>query len=427
MDLKLSGKAINGEVRIITSKAVLQRQLICAALCRESTVIEGVSLSEDISAVIGCLEAVGAEFEHKSSELKVIPIKRKKKNITTLDCRESGAALRFMLPVIAAWGQPACIIGSESLVNRPIAPLLDVLSANGCRIEGERLPLKLQGRLEAKSLAIRGDISSQYISGLLLAMPLLGTDCHLYVSGGLQSSSYVELTLAVMRQFGIEVSRIGFEHFYIQAGSCYHSPKQIRTEGDWSNAAFGLAAAAISQSLGFTVSGLNINSKQGDRHIIKLLADCGAKLECGLDYVKLSAVDELKPFSLNAAEYPDLVPIAAVLAAACNGKSIIYNTKRLQYKESDRLHTTCALINSLGGSTELEGETLIINGIGGLLGGRVMSYNDHRIAMSAAVAALICRDSVIIEDAESVNKSYPDFFEEMAKRGMKICSAMAEN
>ncbi len=419
MTLTVSGRRLKGTATAPASKSVLHRLLICAALSDVPTVLENCSLSQDITATAECLRALGADITVNGAEMTVQPIREVQAN-AQLDCGESGSTLRFLLPIAAALGG-AQFTGRGRLAERPLSPLYELLCDNGCILspQGE-FPLTVSGKLNGERFCIDGGVSSQFISGLLLAAPLTGRTCEICVTGTVESRPYIDLTIAAMRRFGVEVIENG-AIFTVAAGSRYRSPGRVAAEGDWSNGAFWLVAAAILREGGLCVAGLEADSLQGDRAIATLLCEAGATVGESKDGFCVSGSSLRYPLRVDAAQIPDLVPILAVLAAAIPGRSVIYNARRLRLKESDRLCSVHAMLTALGGTVTMDEESLTIEGTGQLVGGTVDACNDHRIAMSAAVAACICEQPVVINGAEAVRKSYPSFFKEFAERGMCVC------
>ena len=402
MTVTVSGQRLHGTVAVPASKSVLHRLLICAALADAPTVLTNTTMSQDIEATAACLRAMGADITVGEDTITVVPINTAV-TMPLLDCGESGSTIRFLLPVAAALGG-AAFTGRGRLAQRPLSPLYELLCDNGCTLSPQgTFPLTVAGRLRGERFVIDGGVSSQFISGLLMAAPLIG-GCEIVVTGAVESRPYIDLTIAAMRRFGVAVEADGTV-FRVLSGSRYRSPARVEAEGDWSNAAFWLAAKAMTGSA-LEITGLDPASLQGDRAITTFLHG--------------------KPFEADVAQIPDLVPILAVLAAGANGRSVIGNARRLRLKESDRLQSVGAMITALGGDVQVAEESLIIDGHGWLRGGTVDAYNDHRIVMAAAVAACICDGAVEIRGAEAVNKSYPHFFKEWEERGMNVCPRYSE-
>lgn len=420
MTVTLSGKALVGETAIIASKSVVHRLLICAALCDTPTVLTGVTYSEDIEATIACLRALAADIRCEDDCVTVMP-RTEKRAQAVLNCGESGSTLRFLLPIAAALGG-AQFTGRGRLSQRPLTPVYAVLQQHGCELSAEGVfPLTVSGVLQGDTFEINGSLSSQFISGLLMAVPLFNKPCRVRVVGEMTSYPYIALTMEALAKFGVAVQRDG--NVFTVSGR-YVSPESLPAEGDWSNAAFWLTGAAISHSEEFALDGLAAESVQGDRRITALLREAGFTVTLQNGRWRVSG-EGTRALRVDAEDIPDLVPIVAVLATALSGETVIYHAQRLIHKESNRLESVHAMLTALGGSARLTNDGLVITGTP-LAGGTVDSYNDHRIVMAAAIAALRCREPVTILGAEAVRKSYPTFFEELGKRGMQVCRAVGD-
>ena len=329
-----------------------------------------------------------------------------------LDCGESGSTLRFLLPVVGALGAKGHFKMHGRLPLRPLAPLDEELKKHGMFLKKQGDELYFEGKLSAGAYLMPGNVSSQYISGLLFALPLLKGDSILTVTGLLESRDYVLMTEEALAKAGIVFEKNG-NTYRICGGRHYDMPKELAVEGDFSNAAFFLSIGALSYE-GVTVTGLNTASLQGDRRIVEILEAFGAKVTVEGDSVNVRG-GELAGITIDAALIPDLVPVLSVVAAGAKGETRIINAARLRLKESDRLKSTADLINGLGGKCEELEDGLVITGNGSLKGGTADTCNDHRIAMAAAVAACISEDKVILTDEKCVAKSYPGFFEDFGK------------
>ena len=405
----------SGTVTAPPSKSDVHRAIICAALSGGVCTITPVALSNDIKATIGCVEALGAKTSIEKDVLTVDGTDIFKNKTATLDCIESGSTLRFLIPVAAAGGIDAEFIGSGSLVTRPIGLYNDILPDKGVTLDNDNgLPLKISGKLKAGVFKVPGNISSQFISGLLFALPLLRGDSDIILTSPIQSAGYINMTIRTMEKFGIEVD-VTDTGWHVR-GSQHYIPSDYKTDGDWSQAAFYLVSGAINGEI--TVNNLNTDSKQGDRKIAELLREFGADViqEADSATVKKS---KLSAIEINASQIPDLVPALAVCAAFAEGITKITNAERLRIKESDRLKSTAALINSLGGNAAELPDGLEITGSKSLIGGTAKGFNDHRIVMSAAVCAAGSQNPIICTDALSVNKSYPGFFSDYNSVGGK--------
>jgi 3-phosphoshikimate 1-carboxyvinyltransferase len=403
---------VNGSVSAIAAKSQVHRLLICAALANESTKIYLNTSSEDIDATASSITALGAKVFHGGNFLLVSPIEpsnRGERSPSLIDCGESGSTLRFLLPVAAALGKNCVFTGHGRLPLRPHTPLLDALKSGGVRIGGD-FPITVNQKLQNGVFELPGNVSSQYFSGLLMALPLLNGSSKIIANGKLESAGYIEATLEVMAQFGVFAKKTahGFE---IEGGQSYKTPGKTTAEGDWSNAAFWLCAGALGGNI--TVSGLRENSLQGDREIIDVLKNFGASVKITEDNFFVSG-GKLKAITVNAENIPDIVPIIACVASVADGQTVIEGAARLRIKESDRLKTTAGLINDLGGNCVETPDGLVITGKpGGLNGGIANGAGDHRLVMCAAILASVCRQSVTVLGAEAVNKSYPGFFNDL--------------
>ena len=381
-----------GTVSIPASKSQAHRLLICAALGQAPAEIRCRGISKDIAATIGCLNALGAEIAVSGDCITVKPITAVPEGLCHLPCGESGSTLRFLLPVAGALGAEAVFHMEGRLPQRPLHPLDEVLTAHGMTIRQEDALLYVSGRLQPGDFALPGNVSSQYISGLLMALPLLNSGSTLAVTGELESAAYVTMTEDTLRRGGI-VLRKSDASWHISGGQRCRFPAQLSAEGDWSNAAFFLCMGALSPE-GVTVRGLDLASSQGDRAVLNILAAMGAKISTKEDAVTV------RRSTLTG-------------VAGAEGDTRIFNAGRLRLKESDRLSTTAALLTALGGSVEEQPSGLIVHGRGRLTGGTADACGDHRIAMSAAAAACICEKDITVTGSECVSKSYPRFWEDL--------------
>lgn len=396
MDIIVHPCLLDGEIEAVSSKSVAHRLFICAALADGQTAITLKNANKDITATENCIKALGGDIERSGFEYVVTPINACKRS-RIYDCGESGSTLRFLFPVICALGAGGTFIGGGRLPDRPIKELVSVVK--GCDISGDSLPITVDGKLQSGDFYIAGNVSSQYISGLLFALPLLGGDSRIILTCPLESAAYVDLTLSALKAFGVTAEKTDYG-FFVKGGQKYVTPEKVAVEGDWSNAAFFITASAIGNLV--KVNGLDPASAQGDKVIKKLLLDFRSG---GTE--------------IDASGIPDLVPILSVAAAYSSGRTVIKNAARLRLKESDRLAAVSAMIKGMGGNIEKTFDGLIINGAGGLKGGRVDGCNDHRIVMSAVIAATRADGDTLITGAEAVEKSYPAFFEDFKKLGGK--------
>lgn len=415
MNITITPSQLNGKVCAPPSKSDVHRAIICAALSGGVCEVAPVSLSDDIKATIGCIEALGARTVLKGDVLTIDGSDMFKSQTAVLDCFESGSTLRFFIPIAAAGGVKTTFIGRGRLPERPLGVYFDCLPEAGVKCEAENnLPLTIDGKLRSGIFNIAGNVSSQFITGLLFALPLVKGDSKIVLTTELQSEGYVDMTIRCMERFDVYVERTDYG-YYIK-GSQNYKPQNYRTDGDWSQAAFFMTAGALSGNV--EVEGLRLTSAQGDMEVIEILESLGADISVKKNSVTVKK-SELKAAEIDAAQIPDLVPILAVAASAAKGKTRIYNAERLRAKESDRLQSTADMINALGGRAEIILDELHIEGVENLKGGIVNGCNDHRIVMAASVAALRCENEVTITDRESINKSFPNYFEEYEKLGGK--------
>lgn len=425
---------LHGTVPAIASKSMAHRLIIAAALANGETHVVCNTTCADIDATVRCLEALGSRIEIVEDGFNVHPtMKSSEFGLLralaggTLDCGESGSTLRFMLPIACALGADATFVGTGRLGARPLSPLSDELIAAGAELDGlGSFPLKTHGRIRPGTFKLPGNVSSQYISGLLLAAPLLGSPSTIEVSGSIESRPYINLTIQALKAFGVDINveRIAPHDGrpeltrFTNDGDGYRTPGEVSVEGDWSNAAFWLCAGALGDDP-ITVDGVSLSSAQGDRNILAALSRFGARIVRSTNAATVQP-DKLNGFEMSAQDIPDLVPVMSAVAAFAIGDTVIKDCARLRIKESDRLETTSRELRNLGAEVEIKGDTLIIHGRLALSGGRVSSHNDHRIAMMAAIAATRCTGDVWISGAEAVNKSYPAFFEHFRMLGGNV-------
>ncbi len=421
MNVKLSGKGISGEVIAIPSKSDVHRALICATLSDRSSRVNFSSASEDINATVSCLNSLGAKITVDPSGAEVTPIGKNVNKKAILDCGESGSTIRFMIPVAAALGADSLFTGKGRLAERPLEPLVSVMKRNGCDFSQQGVfPFSVNGQLKSADFEIQGNVSSQFVTGLLFALPLIGGG-KIKIIPPVESKKYIDMTVRTMGEFGVNV-HIEDTTYIVDPSECYTVRNDVySSDGDWSNAAFFLSAAAIKGRV--KCQGVFKNSLQGDKEIVNLLSRFGAKVNWSDDYVEIES-DTLNAIDIDASQIPDLVPVLSVVAAFAEGETKIYNAGRLRIKESDRLSAVATALNTLGADvTELE-DALIIKGNPEVrFNGCVDSFNDHRMVMSCAVAALCSDGDVEIKNAQAVNKSYPSFFDDFVSLG-GICNVL---
>lgn len=448
--VRLHPAALTGTIPAVDAKSYAHRLLMAAALADVPTRIRCRTRSADILATVRVMRALGAEIEDLGEAFLVRPIGMcpAEKGLhpedldeVTLDCGESGTTERFILPIVAALGRKAAVTGAGRLAERPLSPLSDVLRAAGVSLSEEGVfPLHVAGRIGVGDYAIAGNVSSQFVGGLLYALSLQPRESGsraavstLELTGTVESAPYIRMTVEVLRAYGAEVEVSRDERKYVVRGAdasgLLVSPGAAQVEGDWSNAAFWLVAGAIG-GIGtkgisdITVTGLKPDSAQGDRAVAAILERMGAEVRVAGDAVTVRPPENgrLHGLTVDAAQIPDLVPVLSVAAACAEGVTTFVNAGRLRIKESDRLATTAAMLRSLGVEVTEGESTLTVAGRAGrlLTGGTVSGANDHRIVMAAAVAATVASAPVVIEGARAARKSYPDFFRDYAALGGRV-------
>lgn len=429
-------ESVSGTIAAIPSKSHLHRLLIYAAFADNATIIHCRDIgAEDITATIDCLSALGAVIGRNEDGFAVCPVDRVELPYGSAEpiifpCGESGSTLRFMLPVVCALGLRGAFEMKGRLPQRPLAPLDEQLEAHGVRLWREGDILHCEGQLTHGNYSLPGDISSQYVSGLLMALPLLEKPSRLSVTGYVESAGYITLTLQAGAAFGqsIDIDENLYDDtsefelrkktdYKIRATGVFESPGHVETEGDWSNAAFWLCAGAMPNGH-IRITGLKHDSVQGDREICEILRKMGANVKWdGYELVVKSV--KLKAAEIDGRGIPDLIPVLSAVASVASGTTSIRNASRLRIKESDRLRTTAQTISSLGGNIQETSDGLVIEGVEKLRGGTVESHDDHRIAMMAAVASAHCSLPITITGAQAVNKSYPTFWDDLRSLGKK--------
>lgn len=405
-DVKFSPFVPNGTVNVPPSKSDVHRAIICAAMANGVSRISPVALSNDIKATIGCIKALGADAVLENNVLTVDGTNMYKNKTALLDCGESGSTLRFFIPIAAVGNINATFVGKGKLPQRPIGIFTEALPKAGtvCKTEGG-LPLEIKGQLKSGIFEIPGNVSSQFITGLLLALPILEGDSEIVLTSPLESVGYIAMTIRTMKQFGVNIQATE-KGWHIKGGQTYKTC-DYTTDGDWSQAAFFMVLGAVSGKV--TVKGVAKDSTQGDKKCAEILAEFGAKVTQRDNEVTVEKGD-LKAITIDASQIPDLVPVLSVCAAFAEGTTKIINAERLRIKECDRLKATAELLNNLGGKVKELSDGLEITGVSSLKGGNVNGYNDHRIVMSAAVCAARSDEDITATFAMSINKSYPDFY-----------------
>ena len=438
MDIKIKPSKLSGNVVIPPSKSFAHRALICAALSEGKSIVRNIELSDDIRATLEALEELGAtsKIENMSIEIEGIQIMNNdvhdinnnihnmNNNMHIINCNESGSTLRFMIPIAAALGYRCRFEMSGNLGKRPLDVYYDIFDKNGIKYKKGENYLEIDGKLNAGEYDIPGNISSQFITGMLFALSMLEEDSLLKITDKIESKSYIDITLQCLKDFGIEIEHDDYMEFRIKGNQKYKCRKEKQgynkytVEGDFSQGAFFLCADAIGNDV--NIKGLRKDSIQGDKATIDILERMGCERiynEC--NDIKMK-VNSLNSTVIDATDCPDIIPVLSVCAAFANGTTEIINAKRLRIKECDRLSAINEELSKLGASIEEKEDSLIIHGNGNkkLKGGcEVWSHKDHRICMMLSIASTICEEDIIIKDAECISKSYPRFFEDFEKIG----------
>lgn len=402
MDIKIYPSKLIGTVKAPSSKSYSHRMIIAAALADGISEVSNVTDSNDITVTAQAMEALGANVLDDSGTYTVRGIRTPSEK-ADIDCGESGSTLRFIIPIAAALGCESVFSGHGKLPERPITPYVREFASKGVSFEPQSgLPIKITGKLSAGEYSLEGDVSSQFITGLMFALPLCTEDSVIKLTSPLQSKPYADMTIAALKNFGINIFETKMDGLplYLIKGNQKYKPCRVSVEGDYSQAAFFYTANALGSEI--EITNLDPHTSQGDKAIVDIIASCGS---------------EMKPFTVDVGDIPDLVPILAVLGCFTKGTSRIVNAARLKIKESDRLTAIADALNAIGGKVTAGGDYLEMQTVDRFTGGEIDSCNDHRIAMAAAIAAIRSDAPVIIRGAEAVRKSYPRFFEDYKALG----------
>jgi 3-phosphoshikimate 1-carboxyvinyltransferase len=413
-DVKIINGRPKGIVRVPPSKSMGHRAIICGALASGSgrTLIKSPGSSQDIDATIGAMKGLGFRFQRQGGDVSAIDHSGEAAKI--IDCGESGSTLRFLLPIAAALGKAVTFTGRGRLMERPLDAYADIFKQSGVDFFQGEGAVRISGRLKSGGYSLAGDVSSQFVSGLLLALPMVLGDSEIILTTPLESRAYVDMTIDMMARFGVTVQS-NEKGYSIRGGQRYTPVNSCEVEGDYSQAAFFLGAAALGRDV--SCAGLDEKSLQGDRAILQVLEEMGAKVTRKDGVVSVWA-KELKAVTVSAAQIPDLVPPIAALCCFCKGESRIVDAARLRIKESDRLSALAQQLGGLGADINELPDGLVIRGKDMIKGGSADACNDHRIAMAVALASLRCKEKVGLTGWESVKKSYPNFWADFEKEDM---------
>ena len=411
MDKSVSAGSIRGTIAPPSSKSYAQRAIALALLAEGRSILRNIEFCKDTRSALKCIEALGAKVEYIDDSTIAIEGGLKPQS-NTLNVGESGLATRLFTPIASLNPTPITIEGEGTLLYRPMTMMIEPLRQLGVQVRdgGGFLPIEVQGPMHGGDIMVDGSVSSQFITGLLLALPLAQEDTTLHVTSPV-SIPYIDMTIETARLFGVEImhNEGDYTQFFIE-GRQQYTPADISIEGDWSGAATLLVAGAIAGEV--TVKNISTLSKQADTAICHALERAGAGLIIEQDSITVSK-RKLRGFEFDATNAPDLFPALAALAAAAEGESVIIGTDRLRHKESDRAETICREYEKLGIEVDISEKNIMRIQGGEILPATTFSHNDHRIAMSIAISALRCQGEVVIENAECVEKSYPTFFEDL--------------
>lgn len=428
-DLIITPTKLKGTVNITPSKSMAHRAVISACLADGESIIENIELSDDIQATIEGMEAFGASIQiEDAGKRKRLIVQGIGENPTTsdrvIDANESGSTLRFMIPIATLFDGETRFVGRGKLGIRPLDTFEKMFLDQGLRFEPsgtEKLDLKVAGHLQPGTYEMAGNISSQFITGLLYTLPLLAGDSEIVITTELESVGYIELTLEVLREFGIKIDFNEAERRFVVPGNQRFQARNYVVEGDYSQAAFFLSAAALRNEV--TVTGLRTDSNQGDKGILDILEQLKAEIDLAESGVVVNPpADGLRSGEvIDGAQVPDIIPISALVACLSEGTTQIINLKRLRIKESDRLEATKEELAKLGADIKVVGDELHIRGVKSLKGDAIgWSHKDHRMAMMLAIASTVCEKEIVVKDAEYVAKSYPTFWQEFEALGGQI-------
>ena len=415
--------SLNGKVKIPPSKSLCHRAVIAAGLCHGESSIGNISMSEDIMATCEIMEKLGVKIIKLSNKILVsgkdkLQISNDGAAPKELQCNESGSTLRFLIPIAMHTGEKIIFKGRGKLVQRPLKPYYEIFDRQNIKYTMNNccLPLTIEGSLKPGIFELRGDISSQFITGLIYALPLLNGDSIIKITTEIESIGYIDLTLDILSKFGVVIENNNYREFRIK-GNQHYINRDFKVEGDFSQAAFYLAAGVLGGEV--ECLDLNMESLQGDKIIVDIIKNMGGVITMEQGILKASKSD-LKGSIIDASQCPDLVPIVAVLGALSEGTTEIINAARTRIKESDRLKAIATELNKIGAEVIEREDSILIHGKPWLKGGVVNSWNDHRIAMAMAIASIRCTDKLTIEYSGAVKKSYPKFYEDFKSLGGKI-------
>lgn len=422
-DLKIYPSKLEGSVKVPPSKSMAHRAIICASLSDGKSKIDNIDYSDDIIATIEGMRSLGANIIQDNDSLVIDGIYSstvEKREERVIDCNESGSTLRFLVPISLLVPGKSKFIGRGNLGKRPLNTYYKIFDEQGIKYsyEAESLNLNIEGSLKGGEFYVKGNISSQFITGLLFTLPLLKEDSKIIITTDMESKGYIDLTLSAMKDFGVEIINNDYKEFIIKGNQKYISRK-YRVEGDYSQGAFFLCANALGNNI--EVQDLSLNSLQGDKEVVDILARMGVKFINSENGIKNEVINIINSTIIDGSQCPDIIPVLAATASLAKGRTTIINAERLRIKECDRLAAVNSELSKLGVNIIEKDDGLIIDGTCRLEGGiEVWSHKDHRIAMTLAIVATRCKNPIIIKDYECIAKSYPRFFEDYKMLGGKV-------
>ena len=422
-DLKIYPSKLKGEVKIPPSKSMAHRAIICAALSDGLCIIENIDYSDDIIATIDAMNSLGAKIVKHKDYIEVIGAygsDEKAKETRIIDCNESGSTLRFLVPISLLFEGRSKFIGRGNLGKRPLTTYYNIFEKQGIEYSYEEgnLNLVIDGELKAGTFEVEGNVSSQFITGLLFTLPLLNEDSKIIITTEMESKGYIDLTLRAMSDFGVKIINNDYREFIIKGNQKY-SARNYRVEGDYSQAAFFLCADSLGNDV--LCKDLDLNSLQGDKEVIDILERMNIVFNANDIGVKGTTNGELISTVIDGSQCPDIIPVLTSVAALTKGTTEIINAGRLRIKECDRLAAVTSELNKLGAKIIEKEEGLVVTGVEKLQGGvEVWSHKDHRIAMTLAIASTRCEEPIVIKDYECIAKSYPNFFDDFKALGGNV-------
>ena len=422
-NLKINPSRLKGEVKIPPSKSMAHRAIICAALSEGLSIIENIDYSDDIIATIDAMNSLGAKIVKHKDYIEVIGAygsDEKPQETRIIDCNESGSTLRFLVPISLLFKGSSKFIGRGNLGKRPLTTYYNIFERQGIEYSYEEgnLNLVINGELNPGTFEVEGNVSSQFITGLLFTLPLLKEDSKIIITTEMESKGYIDLTLRAMSDFGVEIINNNYREFIIKGNQKYNA-RNYRVEGDYSQAAFFLCADSLGNDV--LCKDLDLNSLQGDKEVIDILERMNVIFNASAIGVKGTTSGQLVSTIIDGSQCPDIIPVLTAVAALTKGKTEIINAGRLRIKECDRLAAVTSELNKLGAKIVEQEDGLIVTGVEILKGNvEVWSHKDHRIAMTLAIASTKCEEPIVIKDYECIAKSYPNFFDDFVSLGGKI-------